>query len=518
MPDSEKKDFLAEVLGLSKIEKAIEYASNKNKEVERELSRLDSIMSEHHSMAQSLTLLEPAMVDVSKYEKQIEDLVGQQEKIKDSLIEKKITLSLDISDKNRIEKELLHKIDNFKVEWKSEWDSLNTEASALLTEDTESRKVFDQNKNTLQATYKECLKRVAKIQPTLDSIQKLQKEVEQLEQNRCPTCKQQYLSTGALIESKAKEILSLQEQLAVLKKIDIKTEEIEAEIKNLKEFEPNPRIREVSNKINNLELMLKNKNLEIQNEYQDTLKGIEISIKSMEFEVKSLENLIKSLDNQISTARETVNFSTQENSRRQDEYVIARQELERVSKAIQDNTAKRLAEQEEFDTNLELQEFLGKKGFLGSIFDEILTELNVEINKILKSVANTSHVYFEFVSENVTQKGDTKKQIKPMLTINGYTASLYSGASGGMVSAIELAIDLSIMNVVSRRSNSNPGWLVLDESFDGMDVVSKETCLDILNKNSQDKLVLVIDHATEIKEAFSAFIDVEYRNGVSKIL
>jgi DNA repair exonuclease SbcCD ATPase subunit len=41
--------------------------------------------------------------------------------------------------------------------------------------------------------------------------------------------------------------------------------------------------------------------------------------------------------------------------------------------------------------------------------------------------------------------------------------------------------------------------------------------MTILSQYAQDRLVLVVDHATEFKEMFTQFVDVELRNGVSLI-
>jgi ABC-type Mn2+/Zn2+ transport system ATPase subunit len=117
----------------------------------------------------------------------------------------------------------------------------------------------------------------------------------------------------------------------------------------------------------------------------------------------------------------------------------------------------------------------------------------------------------------VTQKGTIRKEIKPIITIGGYEAPLESGLSGGMYSAVELAVDLAAGRVISQRSGVQPGWLVLDESFDGLDVVSKEACLEVLNRFAQDRLVLVADHMSETKGIFTQRITVTFSKGESTV-
>jgi DNA repair exonuclease SbcCD ATPase subunit len=160
---------------------------------------------------------------------------------------------------------------------------------------------------------------------------------------------------------------------------------------------------------------------------------------------------------------------------------------------------------------------IGREGFLGSIFDEVLQEISDETNDILGSVANTRHITLQFRSENVTQKGTIEKEIRPIVTVRGHETTLRGGLSGGMLSTVELAVDLAVGAVVARRAGICPGWLILDESFDGLDTVSKETCIEILKIYAQERLVLVVDHASEMQGMFEHVIEVIYEDGISRM-
>ncbi len=86
-----------------------------------------------------------------------------------------------------------------------------------------------------------------------------------------------------------------------------------------------------------------------------------------------------------------------------------------------------------------------------------------------------------------------------------------------MTTSVELAVDLAVSEVVSRRTGSVPGWLILDESFEGLDPVTKESCMQILGRYASDKVVLVIDHASELKESFTQFVNVIHEGGRSRL-
>jgi DNA repair exonuclease SbcCD ATPase subunit len=161
---------------------------------------------------------------------------------------------------------------------------------------------------------------------------------------------------------------------------------------------------------------------------------------------------------------------------------------------------------------------VGREGFLGAIFDEVLAEVAEETNAILAKVPNVQEVTLAFRSETVTAKGTVKRGITPVVTVRGHEASLKSGCSGGMLGAVYLAADLAVIDVVSRRLGVSPGWLVLDESFEGLGPVEKEGYLEVLQVYAQKKLVIVVDHSSETKEAMAGGgVDLVFQNGRTRV-
>ena len=48
--------------------------------------------------------------------------------------------------------------------------------------------------------------------------------------------------------------------------------------------------------------------------------------------------------------------------------------------------------------------------------------------------------------------------------------------------------------------------------------MTREGALEVFREQAEDRLILVIDHGTETKEAFSQTIDVEFHAGVSEVV
>jgi DNA repair exonuclease SbcCD ATPase subunit len=202
--------------------------------------------------------------------------------------------------------------------------------------------------------------------------------------------------------------------------------------------------------------------------------------------------------------------AAEERSRRAEE---VREEARRLRDAHRAAKAAAAAERD-------FSDLVGRRGFLGAIFDEALLEVADDANRILASVANVRHLSVSFRSEVATKRGEARRSIAMAVRVGGQElvgAEVRHGISGGQLSAVRLAVDLALLSVVERRTGLRVGWLVLDEAFDGLGVVEKETCLEVLRGVSSDRLVLVVDHSSEMGELFSREVVVEHRDGESWI-
>jgi DNA repair exonuclease SbcCD ATPase subunit len=164
------------------------------------------------------------------------------------------------------------------------------------------------------------------------------------------------------------------------------------------------------------------------------------------------------------------------------------------------------------------EDFLGLlKSFLTAIFDEVLAEIAWNTNEMLKNVPNVSHVTIGFRSESTTGKGTIRRAIVPYVTIGGVERNPKTALSGGMSTAVELAVDLAVRKVISARTGVKPGWLVLDESMAGLNLSVKEACIQLLQTEAQRSLILVVEHESEFKEMFSKVITIKRENGRSYV-
>lgn len=158
------------------------------------------------------------------------------------------------------------------------------------------------------------------------------------------------------------------------------------------------------------------------------------------------------------------------------------------------------------------------RGFRNKIFDEVLDRIGAEASAIVADLPNAQDVSIEFRSERETGAGTIKNEIKPVTYIYGEERPLASSVSGGQFTSIELAVDLAVARVISQRLGCNLNWVILDESFNGHDHITKEACLTMLQRYAADKLVIVVDHASEFKELFQERIVVRLKDKLSTII
>ena len=151
---------------------------------------------------------------------------------------------------------------------------------------------------------------------------------------------------------------------------------------------------------------------------------------------------------------------------------------------------------------------LGREGFLGSIFDEVLLEIEARTNTMISSMSNMNGFTISFPSTKTTQKGKINKSISTELHKHGRKVST-KAISGGQSCSIELFSDLATSETIRLRSGSPLGWIALDEAMDGLDLEPKREALEVIRQNVRGQ-VFVIDHATEIKEGFEKVIEIEY--------
>jgi DNA repair exonuclease SbcCD ATPase subunit len=353
-------------------------------------------------------------------------------------------------------------------------------------------------------------------------------EISKLETSMCPTCERQWDEANKRIALLREENEAAADTWKRAKAMLAQLPGLEQQQTELGSFQPDPMIEklgEVKSKVMGelqsaqvavagqrqaAEIKRQRQVLEVTQRFQSAIethqKAVNVA-QDAEFDARGV----------LFQAKTALKAAEDSNARESQRAKVAKERLAEASAHLADIEQRASAYKVQIQAEQDFIKVVGKDGFLGRIFDEVLDEISAEANQVLAGLPNAQHVTIRFASESITQKGTVKKSIVPMVSFGGVEAPLKSGCSGGMLTSVELAVDLAVSSVVSRRAGIVPGWLVLDEAFEGLDLVSKESGMTILSQYGQDRLVLVVDHATEFKEMFTQFVNVELRNGVSSV-
>lgn len=562
MDDADKKDFLGRVLHLDRYEMALAKAIGASSLVETELQ---IVQRTHDTLAATLNPVEkPLLQELVLDELRDEKAKFEAEALKATADAAKMKEHLKVIDDRyqaavkTITDKFAPKVQLIEDQIKTYWDGwsftpdlteIRTKEQFIAAVKTRYESAQALYKTELEAYKAATSKRMSERSFLLNTIGSKTSEakklseilhvISDLQNGVCSTCKRDgFTGTETILEyqEKAKKC---EENLRVIAQAE----------EDLKRFEEQPEPVEPSNervlklrdiltseqeKLNNLKGNLTEQERAARAEYSRGVEKLEESLKSLKhLQAQELSELQVKYTNSVAKTKESVyGFE----SKAKDAAFRATQEETKLKDIFKEyDFAKKVydayvtAQKKVDDAKVELDS-LGKKkqnvkatvdalkGFLGSIFEEILTEVADETNDILRTIPNVSHCSIEFRTEQVTQKGTAKKRITPVIMVDGHEGTLKTSCSGGMESAIELAVDISVANVISRRTGASPQWVVLDEAFDGFDAVTKESCLEMLQKHSNDKLVVVVTHSNDFKEFFANSIEVEYKNGESRIV
>jgi hypothetical protein len=385
---------------------------------------------------------------------------------------------------------------------KKEISTLRSKIDSLKTQNT-SLKVFTSRRNS-----------------SVDSLAKAQQRNTVLQGQVCSECKRGWVGPDAeaTLQGSIKTIADLQQKLVEIDGALLDLAQNESELSEVKKslLAEESHLEQIVSSWKNskqqelLVLEQEEKNLktrlvtEFRNSVSELTKTLEANKNALECATRDEHTLVEG-DSQAKIKRAVV-------SEREGQVATLRSRLDTESKILDEKRVSLYLEKDIFA-------LIGRQGFLGSIVEEVLVEIAAVANNILSQVANVRHLTIEFETEKeAVTTGNITARIVPVIYSRGRRVPFDSGVSGGQHAAIDLGVDLAVGEVVSRRRGSYPNWLILDECFDGLGGVAKESCLEMLQNYASDRLVLIVDHSSEFQGLFHSVVEIEMVDGRSRIV
>jgi DNA repair exonuclease SbcCD ATPase subunit len=493
--DQEKKTFLSSVLNLEVFSKARVECREKIRHFERQISSCTGAIE-----ALQNSLSKPEEPDFEKLEETLKDKekrIAHREKLTEESKESLITLATKRSNLQALQKKFDEEKDRqFNLKLK-DLDDQSKDIQLNVTKI--SRRIFDLEKEAalVKAEYQ---KKEGQIESSKVALQKL-------EDGECPVCQQSWSGADGHYEMvKTQNRTYEREVFALYQRIDkIRQEKEQLSAQSL----------EFSKKLNAVELKRKT----IREDVLKVIEPIKDEIGSCHSDIEQLERYEKEkirvfnrITEQINALNETINKLNQEKA-----------VFERLNAVFEETTAKINTQQllldaasSKFETEQHFETLC--KDFVSYLFSEVLNEISIKTTNAMSRIPNVRDVSVSFEVLDVVKGAGLKAEIRPVIKKGQYTVSSKSGLSGGQFSSLELILDLIISQIISQRMGKRFDWLILDEPFDGMGTADKEASLELIRQMCPDKVVLIIDHSVDIHGHFDKIVEIEYNQGVSKIV
>lgn len=178
---------------------------------------------------------------------------------------------------------------------------------------------------------------------------------------------------------------------------------------------------------------------------------------------------------------------------------FARQRAARIAERGQQAEAK--------GTYEELRAAFGKRGVPAMIIEAAVPEIEETANALLNRMTNGQmHVRID------TQREIRTREMREALDINiadELGTRAYENYSGGEQFRINFAIRIALSKLLARRAGAQLQTLIIDEGFGTQDSQGRERLVAAINAIQDDfERILVITHIDELKDVFPARIDI----------
>jgi exonuclease SbcC len=366
-----------------------------------------------------------------------------------------------------------------------------------------------------------------KITRISEDVKGLKIHKDHLESQKCPTCMQKWIGDSAnqkisdiqsSIDLKIKDLLSLkntisEEQNLLSLKKDV-TENIQ--LLDSKDYLStfNKDISALTENLINIKSELKNVEIQNDNKYKSDVLNYEKTISDIR---KAKEKTINDIKDSISSKKINLNNSKSELKNYEISLSIYKNEIETLKNSILNksilvnNSESRILE---LNDNISIAEESKRfvKSYMLQMFQDSLDYIGSYASNMLNNIPNmvNASIYFEGCKEN--KNGKIKDEVNAIINMDGDNEINIKTLSGGERTAVDLAVDMAVIDMIESKAGKGADFFILDEPFVGLDAVSIERCVQMLTEIDTNKKIIIVDHSTELKAMINDTITV-IRNG-----
>ena len=443
-------------------------------DIKSKLSNRKQFLNDELRKYQDLILEEESKKSV--YEKRLVDLSKEKETLIPEDFDSIITiLTNKINENESLSNSLSDQMSNKNLE-------LDLNKSKSKNKERE----YEVAKSTLIKDFNINLQPIIKQETELQiQIKSLIQEITKLESIKdiCPTCGQKLPDVHKVdttnLKNQLDEYNQKLEEIQKIKKDQQEKDDLKYnEVSNtyLKELED---LDTEYDSINREVVQLNNKRTDINADiYNDKLELDKIKIRKDNY-----ENKIKTIDKDLDEATNQINL-------------------------LKDNLLYNNIEKDNIEARLNIVNkmlTIATRDFRGFLLSEVIKFINQKAKEYCKEIFDTEEIEFRLDGNNI---------------FIGYCGKQYENLSGGEKQKIDLIIQFSIRDMLTRYLDFSSNILVLDEIFDNLDSIGCQKVLNLIsNKLTDISSIYIITHHSDIDiPADNELIVLKDENGISKVV
>lgn len=185
-----------------------------------------------------------------------------------------------------------------------------------------------------------------------------------------------------------------------------------------------------------------------------------------------------------------------------------------VLKQMKEQKAAREQEKQEILTAIsrlrQLEKAFGKDGIPALLIEQALPEIEAHANEVLDQLSGgLMRLSFATQREYRDTKREDRKETLDIIISSSAEERAYELFSGGEAFRINFAVRLALSQMLATRAGAKLQTLVIDEGFGSQDAEGRQRLIEAINfVRHKFARILVITHLEELKDAFSARIEV----------
>jgi DNA repair exonuclease SbcCD ATPase subunit len=400
---------------------------------------------------------------------------------------------------------------------------------ALARKDAENTEL--QSVSALKLKKAELTNKIQKGRDAKEEAVKLAQEILKVRKNTCPRCEQSWLTDTvkteeaklldkinnlrniiAIGEQSDKELFAVQEELAILlskPELELTSEEIEMANQSAKLTAVFLK-EKLKKSIHDTDQSNKNK---IKQDNFD--KNYKILRDTLSIQADQIRGRLDIYRRSLDTA--SVKLKSYEETKLR--YEISLGKLEAQKTTYEEKYREISKELEDLTQQLTVVEELKRaiKSYLSCSFDEALAVISENATKMLRNVPNMATATLQLDGTKETKEGKIKEEVVALIHMDGEENIPIKTLSGGERASVDLAVDISVLNLIEERTNIGCNIMALDEPFGGLDTTNIEMVLEVLKNANTNKKLIIVDHNEIVKSQISDRVTVVRDGLTSKI-